>query len=108
MIGLISDFPLPGAAGDILGGSVGNLEHLIQLPYGCGEQNMLRFVPNIVALDYLIGSSQVTAGLQARAVGNMRTGYQRELSYRREDGSFSAFGDRDDAGSTWSVRHPAL
>ncbi|KAF0289583.1 CD109 antigen [Amphibalanus amphitrite] len=87
--------------GDILGGSVGNLESLIQLPYGCGEQNMLRFVPNIVALDYLTGSGQITAGLQARAVGNMRTGYQRELSYRREDGSFSAFGDRDDAGSTW-------
>ena len=80
---------------------MGNLEHLIQLPYGCGEQNMLRFVPNIVALDYLTGSGQITAGLQARAVGNMRTGYQRELSYRREDGSFSAFGDRDDAGSTW-------
>jgi len=87
--------------GDILGGSVGNLENLIQLPYGCGEQNMLRFVPNIVALEYLTGSGQITGDLQARALANMRTGYQRELSYRREDGSFSAFGDRDDSGSTW-------
>lgn len=28
-------------------------------------------------------------------------GYERELTYQRADGSFSAFGDRDAAGSTW-------
>jgi len=29
-------------------------------------------------------------------------GYQRELTYQRSDGSFSAFGDRDPSGSIWS------
>ena len=29
------------------------------------------------------------------------TGYQRELTFQRIDGSFSAFGDRDKSGSTW-------
>ena len=28
-------------------------------------------------------------------------GYQRELTYRHEDGSYSAFGERDDSGSMW-------
>jgi len=30
-------------------------------------------------------------------------GYQRELTYQRSDGSFSAFGNSDKAGSMWSV-----
>lgn len=28
-------------------------------------------------------------------------GYQRELLYRRDNGSFSAFGNADESGSTW-------
>lgn len=28
-------------------------------------------------------------------------GYQRELTYRHPDGSYSAFGARDDSGSMW-------
>lgn len=33
----------------------------------------------------------------------LSSGYERELSYQRADGSFSAFGDRDQSGSTWWV-----
>ena len=33
----------------------------------------------------------------------MLLGYQRELTYQRGDGSFSAFGNSDPAGSIWSV-----
>lgn len=29
------------------------------------------------------------------------SGYQRELTYQRDDGSFSAFGQRDESGSMW-------
>ena len=29
------------------------------------------------------------------------TGYQRELTYRHTDGSYSAFGNSDESGSTW-------
>jgi len=31
----------------------------------------------------------------------LEAGYQRELSYRHDDGSFSAFGSADSSGSTW-------
>ena len=31
------------------------------------------------------------------------SGYQRELTYKRSDGSYSAFGNRDNEGNTWYV-----
>jgi len=36
-------------------------------------------------------------------VDELLLGYQRELTYQRRDGSFSAFGNSDPAGSIWSV-----
>ena len=39
--------------------------------------------------------------IQAKAEGLLITGYQRELTYRHNDGSFSAFGEQDESGSLW-------
>jgi CD109 antigen len=88
-------------AGDILGSSLNNLEKLIQMPYGCGEQNMLNFVPNIVILRYLEASNKLTEAIKLKIVRYTELGYQRELEYRRSDGSFSAFGNSDAFGSSW-------
>lgn len=87
--------------GDILGGTIKNLEKLIRMPFGCGEQNMLNFVPNIVILNYLKHTGQLTAEIEKRAKRFMEIGYQRELTYKHSDGSFSAFGASDSSGSTW-------
>lgn len=87
--------------GDLLGGTIKNLQHLIRLPCGCGEQNMLGFVPNIVVLNYLKNTHQLTAEIEAKAKKYMEIGYQRELRYKHKDGSFSAFGEDDKSGSTW-------
>ncbi|XP_036890205.1 CD109 antigen [Sturnira hondurensis] len=89
------------AIGDILGSSINGLASLIRMPYGCGEQNMINFAPNIYVLDYLTKKKQLTENLKEKALSFMRQGYQRELLYQREDGSFSAFGDDDPSGSTW-------
>ena len=72
-----------------------------KLPYGCGEQNMLNFVPNIVVLDYLTAVDKLTTEIEAKAKSFMETGYQRELTYKHDDGSYSAFGGSDSSGSTW-------
>lgn len=87
--------------GDLLGGTIKNLQKLIQLPCGCGEQNMLNFVPNIVVLNYLRNTHQLTAEIEAKAKKYMEIGYQRELTYKHNDGSYSAFGQSDESGSTW-------
>uniref|UniRef100_A0A8C5L2I2 CD109 antigen n=1 Tax=Jaculus jaculus TaxID=51337 RepID=A0A8C5L2I2_JACJA len=87
--------------GDILGPSINGLASLIRMPYGCGEQNMINFAPNIYILDYLTKQKQLTDSLKEKALSFMRQGYQRELLYQRDDGSFSAFGNEDPSGSTW-------
>uniref|UniRef100_A0A3Q3XBM7 CD109 molecule n=1 Tax=Mola mola TaxID=94237 RepID=A0A3Q3XBM7_MOLML len=89
------------AVGDILGPSISGLDHLIQMPHGCGEQNMINFAPNIYVLQYLSATGQATQDTTDRATAYMTTGYERQLSYQRVDGSFSAFGDQDAVGSTW-------
>ncbi|KAK6619001.1 hypothetical protein RUM44_003383 [Polyplax serrata] len=96
-----SEFIEISAVGDILGPSIPNLQNLIRMPFGCGEQNMLNFVPNIVIMSYLQNTRQLTPAIQSKSMRYLETGYQQELTYRRDDGSFSAFGKSDPNGSTW-------
>ncbi|XP_061422473.1 CD109 antigen-like [Lethenteron reissneri] len=87
--------------GDIIGPSLTGLDQLIQMPYGCGEQNMINFAPGIYIRMYLDVSHQTTPDIAVKSLNYMNSGYERELMYRRSDGSFSAFGNSDQQGSTW-------
>ncbi|NWX55663.1 OVOS protein, partial [Promerops cafer] len=87
--------------GDILGTALRNLDNLLHMPYGCGEQNMALFTPNIYALDYLNKTGQLTEEIRVRGTGYLSTGYQKQLSYKHRDGSYSPFGLRDREGSVW-------
>ncbi|XP_063765297.1 CD109 antigen-like [Eleginops maclovinus] len=87
--------------GDILGFSIRNLGSLLQMPLGNGEQNMIHFAPNIYVLQYLDKSIQDDVEIRSRALGYMLEVYQKQLSYQREDGSFSPFGASDTSGSIW-------
>jgi len=62
---------------------------------------MLSFVPDIVVLDYLNATDELQINVRSKALRFLEIGYQRELTYRRFDGSFSAFGQSDPGGSTW-------
>lgn len=84
-----------------MGPSLQGLDSLLRLPTGCGEQTMLSFAPNIYVLQYLTSTDQLTPEMNEKALGFLTKGYQRELTYRHPDGSFSAFGESDDSGSTW-------
>nr|XP_060619441.1 ovostatin-like [Anolis sagrei ordinatus] len=87
--------------GDLMGTAMRNLHQLLQMPYGCGEQNMALFAPNIYVLDYLNATGQLTAEIESRATGYLVSGYQQQLLYKHYDGSYSAFGSRDREGNTW-------
>ncbi|BFZ02236.1 hypothetical protein BsWGS_05276 [Bradybaena similaris] len=87
--------------GDIMGPVLTNLNNLVRMPTGCGEQNMIGFVPNIFVLKYLTSIGKVTKDIQDNAVKYMEIGYQRELTFRHKDGSYSAFGENDPKGSVW-------
>uniref|UniRef100_A0A6I8NWK0 Alpha-2-macroglobulin n=1 Tax=Ornithorhynchus anatinus TaxID=9258 RepID=A0A6I8NWK0_ORNAN len=89
--------------GDILGSALQNLQNLLQMPYGCGEQNMVLFAPNIYVLNYLNETQQLTPSIRAQAIGYLSSGYQRQLNYKHQDGSYSTFGERygNSQGNTW-------
>lgn len=87
--------------GSYLAQTIDGLDQLLQMPYGCGEQNMILFAPDVYITKYLKESGQLKPEIMAKAEKLMLTGYQRELTYRRDDGSFSAFGQNDQEGSLW-------
>jgi CD109 antigen len=87
--------------GSYMAQTIEGLDHLLQMPYGCGEQNMILFAPDVAVAQYLKDTNQTKPEIMAKAESLMLTGYQRELTYRRTDSSFSAFGNSDQQGSLW-------
>ncbi|XP_063179359.1 ovostatin-like [Chroicocephalus ridibundus] len=87
--------------GDIMGAAMQNVHQLLQMPFGCGEQNMVLFAPNIYVLDYLNKTGQLSEEVKSKAIGYLVSGYQKQLSYKHPDGSYSIFGTRDKEGNTW-------
>ncbi|NXF25581.1 A2ML1 protein, partial [Rhodinocichla rosea] len=87
--------------GDLMGMALQNLDHLVQLPHGCGEQNMVLFAPVVYVLQYLEKTRQLSPEIKDRAAGFLRNGYQTQLLYKHRDGSYSFFGQKDGEGNTW-------
>ncbi|OCT71331.1 hypothetical protein XELAEV_18034310mg [Xenopus laevis] len=89
------------ALGDIMGTAMQNLDHLLAMPYGCGEQNMVLFASNIFILQYLENTHQLSLEIQSKAKNLLEIGYQRQLTYKKDDGSYSAFRSWLPEGNTW-------
>ncbi|XP_036453980.1 alpha-2-macroglobulin-like isoform X2 [Colossoma macropomum] len=85
--------------GDILGRALKNIDGLLKMPYGCGEQNIAILSPNIYILQYLENTGQLTAAIRERAIGFLKSGYQRQLNYKHYNGAYSTFGSGE--GNTW-------
>lgn len=92
---------LATATGDLLGNALNNLENLISWPGGCGEQTLLGLVPDLAIHDYLRITGKLTPEIEAMLIQYEQVGYQNQLSARRSDGGFSAFGESDPFSSTW-------
>ncbi|XP_010179777.1 PREDICTED: alpha-2-macroglobulin-like protein 1 [Mesitornis unicolor] len=60
--------------GDLMGTALQNLDHLVQMPHGCGEQNMVLFAPVVYVLQYLEKTRQLTPEIKERATGFLRNG----------------------------------
>ncbi|KAE8300822.1 Complement C3 Complement C3 beta chain Complement C3 alpha chain [Larimichthys crocea] len=89
----------------ISGNSMGTL--IIQ-PSGCGEQNMIYMTLPLIAAIYLDKTNQwETVGLGKRyeALQHIKTGYENELNFRKDDGSFAVYHDTE--SSTWLTAYVA-
>ncbi|XP_059575040.1 venom factor-like [Alligator mississippiensis] len=94
--------------GDLVGDTLentidgANLKHLIQVPAGCGEQNMIGMTPAVIATHYLDHTRQwgrVGADRRAEAIQAIAQGYAQQLAYCKADHSYAAFPSRP--SSTW-------
>ncbi|XP_044201968.1 complement C3-like [Thunnus albacares] len=89
----------------ISGTSMGSL---IVQPSGCGEQNMAGMTLPVIATTYLDKTNQwETIGLQKRgeALQHIKTGYQKQLNYRKKNGSFAIWASYP--SSTWLTAYVA-
>ncbi|XP_050306884.1 CD109 antigen [Anthonomus grandis grandis] len=94
--------------GNLLGPTMVHLEELIRLPAGCGEQNLVHFMPNLIILQYLQNTRQLTPTIENEAISFLETSYQTQLQFKRTDGSFSPFGERDSNSNVWLTAYIAM
>lgn len=63
-----------------MGPSLANIDGLLKMPYGCGEQNMLNFAPNIFIMQYLKATNQLKDEIKQKAVEYTLQGTDRRYS----------------------------
>ncbi|XP_029284184.1 venom factor-like [Cottoperca gobio] len=94
--------------GNVLADSIDNsisedsLASLIRMPGGCVEQNLASITLPLIATLYLeTTSSWESVGVQrkAEALRYIRRGYEKQLSYKKSDGSYPPY--RKEGASTW-------
>ncbi|XP_058265642.1 alpha-2-macroglobulin-like isoform X2 [Hemibagrus wyckioides] len=85
--------------GEILGRALKNLDGLLKMPYGCGEQNIAILAPNIYILQYLENTEQLNSDIREEATRFLKSGYQRQLNYKHSSGGYSTFGRGEE--NTW-------
>jgi len=73
--------------------AVEGLDAMLQMPFGCFEQTSAMTYPNILVLDYMKATNQVTPEIRMKAEGYINTGYQRLVTFEVPGGGFSWFGD---------------
>ncbi|XP_077114609.1 alpha-2-macroglobulin-like protein 1 [Ranitomeya variabilis] len=84
--------------GDLLANVIPNLDELVYLPDGCGEQNLAKFARYVSTMEYLESTEQLAPEQKAEAIKVMNKGYQKQLTHRAENGSYAMFyGD----GNIW-------
>ncbi|XP_018426805.1 PREDICTED: alpha-2-macroglobulin-like protein 1 [Nanorana parkeri] len=86
-----SDQALLTVLGDLMGSAIANLGQAISHPEGSGERNLVTFLPNVQIVKYLEATNQLTPKIKSEALTYMTKGYQRQLMFKSENGSYSVF-----------------
>ncbi|MFH1743563.1 MAG: MG2 domain-containing protein [bacterium] len=97
------DFPAEAMAGaskillrvypGIFSQVVEGLDSIMRMPHGCFEQTSSITYPNILVLDYMKRTEQVTPEIEMKAREYINLGYQRLLTFEIDGGGFEVFGN---------------
>ncbi|KAM8771712.1 complement C3-like isoform 2-T2 [Acanthopagrus schlegelii] len=85
-----------------------SMDQLIKQPSGCGEENMIRMTLPLIAIMYLDQTNQwepEVIAKRAEGLEHIKTGYNNELNYQKNDGSFAGYTDQQ--SSTWLTAYVA-
>lgn len=77
--------------GDIMGNALSNLNCLVRLPTGCGEQNMITLAPLIAVLQYLETTGQLNADIRQTATDYIQKGVHEQIHIEWHDIRTSVF-----------------
>ena len=73
---------------------VEGLDKILRMPFGCFEQTTSITYPNVLVLDYMKKTEQITPELQMRAEHFVSTGYQRLMNFETSTpGGFDWYGN---------------
>ncbi|XP_049513819.1 complement C3 [Dermacentor silvarum] len=86
-------------AASVGGAAIANVESLISMPKGCGEQTMMIMAPVLYSYTYLKVKNMLNESDRVDALKYLLEGYGRELKFRNENGSFATFQKRP--GNVW-------
>lgn len=57
-----------------MGPALTNIDSLLRMPYGCAEQTMVSFAPNIFVMKYLEAVNKDKPDLRTKAIQFMKSG----------------------------------
>lgn len=77
----------------VMATAIDGLDNLLRMPFGCFEQTSSVTYPNVLVLDYMKKSKQITPAIQMKAEQYINLGYQRLLSFEVPGGGFEWFGN---------------
>ncbi|EMP37267.1 Complement C3 [Chelonia mydas] len=82
--------------------------HLIVVPFGCGEQNMIHLTPTVISTHFLDSTHQwekMGVDRRAEAINLIKRGYTRQLAYKKPNHSYAAY--LSSPSSTWLTAYVA-
>lgn len=69
-----SDRAYVTVVGDVMGPALSNIANLLRMPYGCAEQTMVSFAPNIFVMKYLEAVNKDDPAVSEKAKRFMKSG----------------------------------
>jgi len=72
--------------------AVEGLDSILRMPSGCFEQTSSATYPNVMVLNYMMATEQITPEIELKAREYVNQGYQRLLTYECDGGGFDWFG----------------
>ncbi|XP_055550057.1 thioester-containing protein 1 allele S3-like [Wyeomyia smithii] len=86
---------------NLLNLDIADVDNYIRQPSGNAEQNIIQMVPSAILLDYITDIHAYNEIARKKTTRYLEMGYQNQLKFKRNDGSFSTAGNKDNFGSVF-------